>query len=160
MADHDCNLYLYTIPSSTILENRKLFYALKRESDERTQTWLKRIQWHINRCAFPKIIEFLLIDKFMCDLNFNELEFTRRIETWTLSQLYEYFVDEQFADGLMIDSSQEKPTEVYEMDPLSLDPSMDIIDRNMWTTSNEPEIDGIDEMLIGDMKCEVVSIQK
>lgn len=169
MAELDCNLYSYTIPSNTILENRKLFYTMKRERNERTQAWLKRVQWHINRCAFPKIIEFLLIDKFMCELHFNEIEFIRRIETWTLNQLLEYFVDDKIADGewvndanIMvdgnIDASLQKSTEIFEMDPLSLDPSLDISNRNMWTASNESEMGGINEMLIDShMKCEIVS---
>lgn len=169
MAELDCNPYLYTLPSISVLENRKQFYGLKRESDERTQSWLKRIQWHINRCAFPKIIEFILIDKFMCELNFNEVEFIRRIETWTLNQLLDYFADDKVVDvqwandtNIMVDqnigTSQEKSTpELFEMDPLSLSPTIDIANRNIWTESNQAEIDGINEMLIDGMKCEVVS---
>lgn len=160
MAEFNCNSYLYTLPPNKILENRQHFYTLKRENNERTQTWLKRIQWHINRCAFPKIIAFLLIDKFMSELNFNEVEFIRRIETWTLNQLLEYFGDDN--TNIMVNQNiipnQEKSTELFEMNPLSLNPTIGMANRNIWTESNQSEIDGINEMLIDSMKCDFVSI--
>lgn len=166
MVEVNSNFYLYKVPSIAILENRKQFYALKRETDERTETWLKRIQWHIKRCAFPKIIEFLLIDKFMCELNFNEMDFMRHMEAWTLNQLLEYFADDKIVDGqwmndanIMVNqnivASRRKPTELFEMDPLSLNPTIDID----WPEPNQSETDEINEMLIIDsMECEVVSI--
>lgn len=156
MAEPDRNSNSYTLPSNTILEYRKLFYTLKRETNEGTQTWLSRIQWYINRCEFPKIIEFLLIDKFMCELHFNEVEFIRRIETWTLSQLYEYFVDEK------IDDDQGANDDKNEMDDESIDSNEEKSTENFgidsWAASNETEIDDSNEMPSDDMICKVVSI--
>lgn len=95
MAKIDSNLYLYKIPTREIIENRREFYRLKRENDEQPVAWLDRVQYHIICCAFPKIVEYFLIDKCLCALNTNELESVRRVavNTWSFDQLHEYFDD-------------------------------------------------------------------
>lgn len=87
------DLNLYKIPSDAIIQNRQIFYALLREHGESTKAWLKRVQFCINRCEFPEFIEYLLIDKFICELNRNENEYFRMAHSWTLKQLNKYFMD-------------------------------------------------------------------
>lgn len=83
---------LYKIPSDTVLKHRKAFYGLWRRSDDQTTTWLKRVRDCIRRCKFPKLIEFLLIDKFVCELSRDEKKSIRTAaNTWSLEQLSEYF---------------------------------------------------------------------
>lgn len=96
MADIEGNLNFYKTPSCEILQYRKEFYGLSRRSDDQTATWMKLVQSHINRCKFPPLIsrEYLLIDRFICNLNSNAKEFVQSVDTWTLQQLNEYFVDQ------------------------------------------------------------------
>lgn len=100
MAEIDCNSYLlYKSPSNAIIANRKAFYGLKRRNGECIQTWFERVRSHINHCKFPKIMEFLLIDKFMCGLNSDEMESIRCVDIWSFRKLREYLRDEAFIDG-------------------------------------------------------------
>lgn len=96
MAEIDCNSYsLYKVPPNTIIENRKTFYGLKRRNSDSIQAWFERVRSYINHCKYPKIIEFLLVDKFMCGLNTDELESIRLVDTWSFRKLHEYLKDEQ-----------------------------------------------------------------
>lgn len=91
-----CDWNLYKTPSDEILRHRKELYNLWRRIDDQTATWLNRVQRQIDRCDFPPLIsrEFLLIDRFVCDLNANAREFIQSVDTWTLDQLNEYFADQ------------------------------------------------------------------
>lgn len=93
--DFDSNLY--KTPSNEIIRHRREFYGLWRRCDDEAETWLNRAQTLINRCAFPAVIsrEYLLIDRFICELNPNARDFFQTVDTWTLEQLKEYFFDKK-----------------------------------------------------------------
>lgn len=77
------------------------------------------------------------------------MEFIRRTDTWTLNQLYEYFLDKS------------KSTKFNEANSLTLNPFMDIASRNTWTASSEEaDFDRKNRMIIDSMKCEAVSSPK
>lgn len=93
-------MVLYKIPSDTVLKHRKVFYDLWRRSDDHTKTWLNRVQNCIRRCKFPKLIEYLLIDKFMCELNRDEKTSIRlEANAWSLEQLIAYLDCQNIAVG-------------------------------------------------------------
>lgn len=86
------NLNLYKTPSNEILQHRKQFYGLWKRCDDQTASLLKRLQNQIDCCAFPPMIsrEYILIDKFMCELDPMARQMFRRVGTWTLVELIEY----------------------------------------------------------------------
>lgn len=86
-----CDVNLYKIPSDEILEDRKIFYDLKRNEGEQINVWLDRVQGHIECCEFPNFVQYLLIDKFMCELDKNVMKFVRVAHTWSLEQFNEGF---------------------------------------------------------------------
>lgn len=106
----------YKPPPDRILRHRKQFYSLWRRCDDESASWLKRIQNQIDRCEFPPLIscEYLLIDKFICELNTNAREFIQSVDTWTLAQLHEYFIaqnivaDHRVNVNISIDSSTDQ----------------------------------------------------
>lgn len=91
MAEINYNFDLYEIPSDAVLQNRKIFYGLQRQAGEQTKTWLNRVEKRIYRCEFPEFIAYLLIDKFIGELDSTERRFIRDTAgTWTLGQMCEY----------------------------------------------------------------------
>lgn len=83
---------LYKIPSDAVIKHRKEFYALVRKKDEQSKVWLNRVQKQMKCCKFPKLVEYLLIDKFMCELNHDEKNAIRIASgIWSVKQLNEYF---------------------------------------------------------------------
>lgn len=91
---------LYKIPSDTVLKHRKAFYDLWRRSDDDTTAWLNRVRKCIRRCKFPKLIEYLLIDKFVCELNRDEKNSIRKAaNTWSFKELNKYFRRRKIATG-------------------------------------------------------------
>lgn len=120
MVDIVCDQNLYKIPSEDILQNRRAFYSLRRGNGESTGQWLKRIQNCIDSCEFTIFIDILLIDRFVCGLNANELKTVHNSNTWTLKQLLDFFTDENVNTGrietnLMIDD------QVNRIENISLD---------------------------------------
>lgn len=95
MVDIRDNWDLYKTPSDEILQSRRAFYSLRRRPGESNAKWLKRVQECIGYCEFPLFVEFLLIDRFICGLNANELESIRSIASWTFKQLLDFFSDVQ-----------------------------------------------------------------
>lgn len=92
MVDIVCDLDLYKMPMDEILQNRFEFYEFKREAGEPIQQWLNRIQNCISCCDYPAfIIEFLLIDRFICGLSKTEMEIIRSAGTWSFKQIIERF---------------------------------------------------------------------
>lgn len=87
------NLNSYKIPTQKIRDQRKIFYDLHRNDAEPSDLWLKRVESAINRCEYPVFAKFLLIDKFMCELNADEIELIIqsdvRRRTWSYKQLGE-----------------------------------------------------------------------
>lgn len=100
MAELDLNLSFYKTPSDEILRHRRAFYVLWKRCDDHPTTWLNRVQSQINRCEFPPLMshEFLLVDKFACEVDDEYREFIQSVDTWTLDQLMEYF-SHQKVDG-------------------------------------------------------------
>lgn len=86
----------YKIPSEEIRKNRKLFYNLRRERDELIKSWLDRVQNRSNCCEFMKFTNFLVIDKFTCELKYNEIKsIERNSNTWSLKQLKKYLLNQK-----------------------------------------------------------------
>lgn len=76
---------LYKIPSDEVLENRREFYGLTREMGETTEKWLYRVFSHIDNCDFPESVEYILTDKFVCELVTDEREFLRKANpNWSM----------------------------------------------------------------------------
>lgn len=95
MVDSSSSLSLYKVTEHETLKNRRAFYDLRKKFGESMDGWLKRVQICIGVCGFPAIImEFLLIDRFICGLNANEVKTIQYMDTWTLRQLIEYNFDE------------------------------------------------------------------
>lgn len=114
MTDAVFNLDLHKIPSKQIRQSRREFYSLWRRSDDKTTTWLRRVRNCIRRCEFPRIIlEFLLFDRFTCELDSTELKSIQKAnKSWTLNQLLEYYLDgnvvsgeEHFESGWAVDDT-------------------------------------------------------
>lgn len=85
----------YRIPSDGIQRNRRVFYGLRRKSDESISQWLNRVKSYIRHCEFSRFKEFLLIDRFVCGLNPNELATIQNLKKcWTVKQLLEHYLDE------------------------------------------------------------------
>lgn len=78
MADKICDRKLYKIPSDKILDKRRGFYGLKRKRGETIEKWLNRVFSHIDDCDFPKSVEYILTDKFICELNTEERGLIRK----------------------------------------------------------------------------------
>lgn len=96
MVDLVSTLNEYKIPSHEILKNRRTFHGLQKEVSESVDRWLKRVQLCIDCCEFPTvIIEFLLIDRFVCGLNVSELKCMESVDIWTVKHLLEYYFNDQ-----------------------------------------------------------------
>lgn len=123
MAEISCNLSLYKTPTNEILRHRKEFYGVMARNDEKTTKWLHRIQSQIDRCEFPPMIsrEYLLIDKFVCELNDDERKFIRSVNIWTLSELNECFFNqtESIGNWEVLGATVDKTNEQQQM-PSSL----------------------------------------
>lgn len=94
MSTETGEIFSYKFPSDTIVQNRLEFYSLRRSVNEPAKSWYHRVQALISRCEFSHFIEFLLIDKYMCELDTDERKFARMADTWTAEQLTKYFGDE------------------------------------------------------------------
>lgn len=89
------NIVAYKLPSETIRKNRQSFYNLHRRNGEQRKTWFERIQSVANCCKFARCRQFMIIDKFICELNANEVEQIKpKIDTWSLKQLTDYLVND------------------------------------------------------------------
>lgn len=102
-----CDLNLYKTPSTEILQHRKEFYGLWKRCDDKTVSLFNRVQCQMDRCDFPPLIsrEYLLIDKFVCELNHDAREFICSVGTWTLMELNEYFFKRNKCNSDVEDSS-------------------------------------------------------
>lgn len=130
MAELIYDMDLYKIPSDTVIKHRRAFYSLWRRSDDRTMTWLNRVRNSIRRCEFPKLVEYLLIDRFVCELNRIERDSIRAAtsaNTWSLGQIIQYFdtiLDSTGEIDAYIDENmnfnQDKVTSTVKIEPLVL----------------------------------------
>lgn len=120
MTEINSNLNLYQVPSNDILRYRKEFYDLWRRIDDPSMTWLNRVQNQIERCEFPPLMsrEYILIDRFMCELNDDEKDIVGTVEAWTPTELTEYFLhqkqtnDHQMNEASAITESIDQHSEV------------------------------------------------
>lgn len=86
MVDNDVgDRKLYKIPSDEVLGNRSEFYGMSRKTGETIEKWLYRVFSHIDGCDFPKSVEYILTDKFVCGLDSDEREFIRKADpNWSM----------------------------------------------------------------------------
>lgn len=98
MVDSVCDWSVYKTPSNEILRNRRAFYGLQRKAQEPVEKWLNRIRSSIRCCEFPTIIEFLLMDRFVCGLNSDELRTLRRVHSWTVKRLEEMYSNQTISN--------------------------------------------------------------
>lgn len=126
MVDSVCDWNAYEAPSNQILRNRQAFYSLQRKAQESVDEWLKRIQSTIRCCEFPTIIEFLLIDRFVCGLNRNELVTIRCGQSWTVERLEETFTSENIkndpSESNAVGSEYIVPNQMIAVDFIKLEP--------------------------------------
>lgn len=120
MARIDCNLNLYKTPSNEVLRKRKEFYGLWKKNVDQTTEWLNQVQSQINRCEFPTLIsrEYLLIDKCLCELDDSEREFIQSVNTWTLTELNEYFVHRKKETDSTTADTNNQVNETVHLNPL------------------------------------------
>lgn len=85
---------LYQFPPEFVLKNRREFYLSQKENTESISKWLYRIGNCIKDCDFGAISNFLLIDKFFCELGDEDIRKFQNDATWSLEQLYKA-ADEQ-----------------------------------------------------------------
>lgn len=79
------NRKLYKIPKDEILDKRREFYGLKRISGESIEEWLDRICSHMDDCCFPESVEYILTDKFVCELSADERQQIRNADiNWSM----------------------------------------------------------------------------
>lgn len=60
------------MPPNDILNNRRKFYDLKAEDTETIDKWFERIFNHIDNCNFAKEAEYILTDRYVCELDTKE----------------------------------------------------------------------------------------
>lgn len=107
------NPCVYQTPSEKVLENRKLFYLTHKDDTESITEWLWRIKDCIIGCEFGELSDFLLIDKFICELRNDEIQNFTRIQTWELEQLCEAVEGPKFdPDVCTIDASNNQETNI------------------------------------------------
>lgn len=85
---------LYQTPSEIVRQNRKQFYSSQKENTESISKWLCRIGQYSQDCEFGARSDFLLIDKFICELNSEEIQKFQNVSTWSLEQLYKAAAEE------------------------------------------------------------------
>lgn len=111
----------YKTPSTDVMRHRREFYSLWKRCDDQIVTWLDRVQNQIDRCEFPSVLsrKYLLLDKFVCELDDNERAFVQSVDIWTLENLKGYFnvskentghrVNENTATSKSVDQNLEVP---------------------------------------------------
>lgn len=90
---------LYHMPSEDVLQFRRTFYLSHKESFETPNDWLGRIKESIHRCDFGKLTEYLLIDKFICELGRDEISTFQNVKSWAIEQLCEMASKQIQANG-------------------------------------------------------------
>lgn len=125
----------YRIPSEETRKNRKLFYNLHRERDESIKSWLDRVQSRSNYCDFMKFTNFLVIDKFTCELKYNEKRLIENSNTWSLEQLKKYLFNQKIHTESMranveaeqkINQNENAPIAIVKCESVSFFPKSDL----------------------------------
>lgn len=98
----------YKTPTSAIRKNRMKFYCLRRKGGESIANWLSRVQASIKCCKYPTfMIEFLLIDRFICGLINSEMPTIQLANTWSLKRIVEYFLEQDVDDSVSVTAKSE-----------------------------------------------------
>lgn len=84
----------YETPSEAILQNRNAFYLSQKDNAEPIAQWFYRIRQSIENCNFGSLTDFLLIDKFICSLNSEEVRWIRKTDMWSLDQWINAIIDQ------------------------------------------------------------------
>lgn len=85
--------YLYEFPGETaIYKKRSVFYAVHKETAEPIERWLHRVTHLTDCCQFGTFRDFLLIDKFLCELDREDIEKLRSIGTVSLDEIFDAVV--------------------------------------------------------------------
>lgn len=80
----------YQTPPKLVLQSRKIFYSLQKLKEEPVLEWLRRLKIGLDRCVFGTLADFLLIDKFICELSNDEIhELMGYIGTLSVDRLLE-----------------------------------------------------------------------
>lgn len=125
--DTVCDWNVYKAPSDAILLNRRAFYGLQRKRREPIEQWWKRVQSCIRCCEFPTVIEFFLIDRFVCGFYNSELKTIRTVHSWTLERIMETFltqniepepIEQNSADNEYIISNQIMSLDLIKSEPV------------------------------------------
>ncbi|XP_055301263.1 zinc finger protein OZF-like [Sitodiplosis mosellana] len=85
---------LYQTPSEVVLQRRRAFYSFHKVKKEPVLEWLRRLKTCIGGCDFGILANFLLIDKFICELDIDELHELNYIGTLSLDRLLEALEDQ------------------------------------------------------------------
>lgn len=83
------------MPTEVIRQNRKIFYSVQKFSNESIAQWLWRIREYLDGCEFGAVAEFLLIDKFICELADDDVCKFNNFELWSLTQLEQIVQDQK-----------------------------------------------------------------
>lgn len=84
----------YETPSEAILQNRRAFYLSQKENAEPIAQWFYRIRQSTRSCNFGTLNDFLLIDKFICGLDSDEVQWIRQTDMWSLDQWINAIIDQ------------------------------------------------------------------
>lgn len=106
----------YDTPSMAIFQNRKRFHAIQKSPSESTSTWFKRLQTSIGHCAFSRISDYMLIDKFVSGLSETDFETISQIPTWTIDELILVVIGSAhiFDSKQVTDCSRQQPIDQQE----------------------------------------------
>lgn len=140
------NLNSYKIPTKKIREQRKIFHDLHRIDDESIELWLNRVESVTNRCEFPVFAKFMLIDKFACELNDDEIELMLQCDvrrrTWSYKQVREYVLDyknQKTENKRSTESNNETTEDNKKIVPNAVPPNNDeILPVNLDIVKSEP----------------------
>lgn len=68
-------MYKYEFPDDTaIYKQRSEFYTLHKGNAEPIEKWLDRVRYSIGSCQFGALTDFLLMDKFICELDEEDIQ--------------------------------------------------------------------------------------
>lgn len=84
----------YQTPAESVLQSRKVFYLSYKVKKEPVLEWLRRLKTCIDGCDFGPLVDFLLIDKFLCELDTDELHELNSIGAFTFDRLLEVLEDQ------------------------------------------------------------------
>lgn len=91
----DLDQKMYHRPSDSVLQKRRVFYLQQKLANESMGEWLNRIKEQIEHCAFGSAANFLLIDKFLCELDHDGIVSLGKIDTFSLDFLLQTFSSEK-----------------------------------------------------------------